>query len=166
MKPFTATITALQDLDPRPLLDFVQSVRGGTFWICGNGGSFSTAQHWACDLVKAAGVRAVALGSNGALLTAYANDIAYVDVFAQELRRVGVPGDALIALSCSGTSPNITRVLQAARVMGIATALLTGTVNEGVADADLVLRVWSKDYGVIEDCHLAIGHWLTKELQS
>jgi len=66
----------LSKIDPSPLVPFVKGCHG-TLWIAGNGGSASTAQHWACDLSKAAGVRAQALGCNTAVNTAWANDEDY-----------------------------------------------------------------------------------------
>ena len=66
----------ISQIDPSPLIDFVRDCQG-TLWIAGNGGSASTAQHWACDLSKAAGRRVQALGSNPAVLTALANDKGY-----------------------------------------------------------------------------------------
>jgi D-sedoheptulose 7-phosphate isomerase len=146
------------------LLTFVRDC-AGTLWICGNGGSASTAQHWACDLSKAAGRRAQALGSNPALLTAWANDVGYGSALAEELRRVACKEDRLICLSCSGTSANITIVLRVAATLGLSRALVTG----GKAPADwtlfeMAVTVPSTDYGIIEDCHLAIGHALREQL--
>lgn len=149
------------------LLPFVRETRqrGGTLWLCGNGGSYANALHWACDLSKMCKVRAQMLGANGSLLTAWANDEEYEHAFANELHRYARPDDALIALSCSGLSSNIWRALVHARTTKrLPTALVTGTVNQDVAPADTIVRVWSKDYAVIEDCHAILGHWLTKEL--
>lgn len=137
--------------------------RGGTLWLAGNGGSFATALHWACDLSKAAAVRSQVLGGNGAALTAWANDDSYADALASEWDRGARLHDALVCLSCSGTSPNITAALKLARRRHAPTALLTGLINT-VALADVMVHVPSRDYGVIEDCHSIIGHWLTKEL--
>lgn len=146
------------------LLAFVRSSTG-TLWLCGNGGSASTAQHWACDLSKAAGIRAQALGSNPALLTAWANDLDYTQALRQEFIALAQPGDALLCLSCSGVSANILDILYEAQSRGISCALLTGMRGGYEAMADVLIRVPSGDYGIIEDCHLAIGHWLTEALR-
>lgn len=152
-------------IDPSPLLPFVKQCEG-TLWIVGNGGSASVAQHWACDLAKAAGRRVQALGCNSAVLTAYANDESYSEALAWELLRLGQPGDSLICLSCSGTSRNITNVLQQAASSRMRRALVTRT--SGTLDrfpVDVLVEIPSQDYGILEDCFSAIGHWLTKELQ-
>jgi D-sedoheptulose 7-phosphate isomerase len=167
VKHINETIDALRTLDQDGLVRLLALVRDctGTIWLCGNGGSASTAQHWACDLTKQANKRAVTLGSNPALLTAYANDIGYGDVFREELRVFGRQGDVLIALSCSGNSSNITDVLTRARQQMIPSVLLTGIFDAGHLPVDVLIRIGSADYGVIEDCHLAIGHWLAKEVR-
>ncbi len=157
---------ALSGLDTQALdclLQFTQNCTG-TLWLCGNGGSASTAQHWACDLSKAAGRRVVALGSNPALLTAWANDESYIITLQAELAALARTGDALICLSCSGTSPNIIGVLQEAWERDLPRALLTGLKGEYRHSYDVLVQVPSEDYGVIEDCHLAIGHWLTEKI--
>jgi D-sedoheptulose 7-phosphate isomerase len=148
----------LGQIDPSPLVSFVRSCKG-TLWLAGNGGSASTAQHWACDLSKAAGRRVQALGCNSAVLTAWANDVSYGDALAKELEGIVQPGDRLIVLSCSGRSPNIRALL----TMGIPSLLLTGGHDQGAAN--VVIRVPHTHYGIIEDCHLSIGHWLTEELR-
>lgn len=161
---------ALEQIDQHwldELMRFVRAARenGHTVWLCGNGGSFANAQHWACDLVKTAHVRAMALGDNTPLLMAWANDDGHTYSFAVELGIWAKADDLLICLSCSGTSANIVQTVAVAKEQKVRSFLLTGVVNTNVAQADHILRVWSRDYGVIEDCHSAIGHWLTKELQ-
>lgn len=165
MTYFDETAAALTALDQGELIALRRAVRRcmGTVWICGNGGSYATAQHWACDLSKAAGLRCQALGVNGAVLTAWANDASYADALAAEFARQVRADDLLICLSCSGTSPNVRAVIDAAARFGIPRVLLT-KASADVPAGILAVRVASEDYGVIEDVHLSIGHWLTKEL--
>lgn len=156
----------------RLLIPFVRDcrMRGGTLFLAGNGGSYATALHWAVDLCKVCAVRTAVLGANGSMLTALANDDGYGGALAAELDRMVRNEDALIAFSCSGTSPNIAAALSVVNERvpvaprSVRTALVTGIVNNETAPADLTIRVQSRDYAVIEDCHMAIGHWLTKEL--
>ena len=155
---------ALSKIDPSPLLDFVQGCQG-TLWLAGNGGSAATAQHWACDLSKAAGRRVQALGSNPAVLTAWANDSGYGHALCEEFDRLHRPDDRVICLSCSGTSPNIVELLGYAIFRNVPAAIVTGaTWEDPYTTPVLAVRVPHTHYGIIEDCHLAIGHWLTEAL--
>src|SRR4026208_1269078 len=81
-------------------------------FVCGNGGSASTASHFACDIVKGASFnrdsrfRIMALTDQLPTLTAYANDVSYDCVFVEQLKNFAQPGDVFIAISGSGNSPN------------------------------------------------------------
>jgi D-sedoheptulose 7-phosphate isomerase len=150
-------------IDPSPLVPFVKGCEG-TLWLAGNGGSASTAQHWACDLSKAAGRRAQALGCNTAVLTAWANDDDYSVALARELERLHRPGDRLICLSCSGTSKNITTLLRQAWKLKMPRAIVTSRADVHPTPVDFVVTIPHTHYGIIEDCFGAIGHWLTEEL--
>lgn len=158
-----AALSALSALDSSPLLPFVAACEG-TLWLCGNGGSAVIAQHWACDLSKAAGKRAIALGCNSAVLTAWANDTNYNMALSAEFYRLAQPKDRVIALSCSGASKNIRQVLVQAPAQGVPAALVTSDLCPYV-EGPLIIRVPSDDYGIIEDCFSAIGHWLTEQLR-
>lgn len=154
----------LGSIDPSPLIPFIRACQG-TLWLAGNGGSASTAQHWACDLSKAAGRRVQALGSNPALLTAWANDEDYEDALAMEFSRTARPGDAVICISCSGGSRNIQQLINAAYRIDVRVAMVTSTLCGELHYPTALIRVPHTHYGIIEDCHLAIGHWLTEELR-
>lgn len=160
----TAALGALNAAELEALLAFVAET-DGTLWVCGNGGSMATAQHWACDLSKAAGRRAQALGANTAVLTAWANDNDYAGALGAELSRLARPGDRLIGISCSGASPNVHWALREAKARHIPTALVTSDLCPSSDTPNLVVRVPATHYGIIEDCHLAIGHWLTERLK-
>lgn len=163
---FLNVSAALEQLDRGSLKRLRELVRAtkGAIWLCGNGGSFAVCQHWECDFVKAADRAACVLSSGAPLLTALANDDGYATVFATEVQQWAKPGDTLVCLSCSGTSENIALALAAAKEGSVTSILLTGTVSNDLPHADHIVRVWSKDYAVIEDVFAIIGHWLTKEL--
>ncbi len=140
---------------------------------CGNGGSAATASHFVCDLVKTASVegrrrlRAVCLGDTPALLTAIANDIDYDSVFVYPMESLGRKGDALIAISCSGNSPNTLRAAEWAREHGLSVAALTGFAGGKLGElADIHINVPSENYGVIEDLHMSVGHMIAQGLQA
>lgn len=164
---FDELVDVLASLDLanlQTLLTFVRET-DGTLWVCGNGGSAANAIHWACDLSKVAGRRVQTLGVNPSVLTAWSNDTTYAGALAHELERIRQPGDRLICLSCSGTSMNILAVLRQAWLLKMPRAILTGGVWLGVTPVDVCVQVRSHDPAVIEDSHMAIGHWLTKKLQ-
>lgn len=96
--------------------DLITKIRKADYvYIIGNGGSASTANHFANDLVKVSHVRAVSLCANEAVLTAFANDCGYENVFVEQLRVFLKKGDLLITISGSGKSINIVKAVNYAR---------------------------------------------------
>jgi D-sedoheptulose 7-phosphate isomerase len=147
-------------------------LRGGRVYSFGNGGSASTADHLACDLAKTARrpgertLRAFSLTDNNAMLTAYANDVTYADAVACQLDAIADPGDAVVAISASGRSPNILVALAMARRLGLYSIGLFGCGGGPAAGlVDLALVQDSSDYGVIETVHLGIVHALAAALR-
>ncbi|MGE3856322.1 MAG: SIS domain-containing protein [Dehalococcoidia bacterium] len=171
---YVEAVAAL-DLDASAVvLDLLEQVRasGSTLYVCGNGGSASSASHFVTDLVKATmldGVeplRAFSLGDNPALLTALANDLAYDRVFAEPLRAYARPGDVLVVVTASGNSPNVVQALEAARDLGLRTVALTGFSGGAARElADVVIHVPVDDYGVVECAHSVIMHILAFTLR-
>jgi D-sedoheptulose 7-phosphate isomerase len=159
MSYFDELQQVLSRLDPAPLLPFVQGCEG-TLWLAGNGGSASIAQHWACDLSKAAGRRAQALGANPAVLTAWSNDESYAAALRAELQSLAREDDRLILMSCSGRSANIVQLIS--EIMPC--YLITGCAAPAWAGSVKTLVIPHTHYGIIEDCFGAIGHWLTEAL--
>ncbi|RKY05337.1 phosphoheptose isomerase [Candidatus Poribacteria bacterium] len=139
--------------------------RGGTIFVIGNGGSASTAAHFACDLGKGTStegrerLRVLSLADNIALLTAWANDTSYEEIFVQQLRNLMRPGDLLIAISASGNSPNVLRAAEYAKSIGCPVLGLTGFGGGKLAKmADHSIVVASDRYGPVEDIHLVLDH--------
>src|SRR5215475_11538222 len=106
--------------------------QGGTLFIFGNGGSAALASHLACDFGKGTvsgnrvRFRTLSLSDNVPLMTALANDIAYEDIFSEQLADLAKKGDAALAISGSGNSPNVVKGLEMARKMGLITLSVTG----------------------------------------
>ena len=141
---------------------------GRRVYVVGNGGSASSATHFACDLSKTARVpgtapiRAFSLSDNIALLTAFANDIDYVRVFDEQVRGMVEPGDVVIAITASGKSPNIVAAMVAAHEVGALTIALTGFDGGPVRDmADISIHVPVHDYGLVESLHVGVIHAIT-----
>jgi len=139
-----------------------------TVYIIGNGGSFSTAAHFVCDLskgTKLAGKKAIksqALDST-AIYTAYVNDVAFEDVYVEQLSNVE-PGDMLICISCSGNSPNIVKALNVVNKKGVQTVAFSGFDGGAIAtDAAVNITVPSVkgEYGPVEDVHTVFMHMIT-----
>lgn len=136
-----------------------------TIYVCGNGGSLATAEHFACDVGKGAGLRVVPLTS-GPILTAFANDVGYDSVFDEQfkLQRPG-PLDCLVALSASGNSPNVVRVARTARAYGVSVLGLTGFTGGALKElSDVSLHLPVSNYGQAEDGHSILMHAIAQFL--
>jgi D-sedoheptulose 7-phosphate isomerase len=157
----TDTIS-LNKLD-RIILDVMSVYEGNKIYVCGNGGSFSTAQHFAQDLTKIAGIDAECLGSNPSALTAYANDEGYKNVFLAELENKLNAGDMLFIISCSGNSKNIIEAAKFCVPTNLVIGLLGcdgGKVSEYCAEK---IVIPSRRYDFIEPIHSLLCHYITIE---
>lgn len=148
---------------------------GHTVFFVGNGGSAATASHWANDLslgTQVAGVRpfrALSLTDNVAVLTALGNDRGYPDIFVGQLEGLFQPGDALVAISASGNSPNVLRALEYANAHGGTTVGLTGfDAGQMKALCHLCIHVETPkgEYGPVESIHLILDHLVTGYLRA
>jgi D-sedoheptulose 7-phosphate isomerase len=142
-------------------------------YVMGNGGSSATASHFVCDLAKTARVasyprvKAFSLTDNTPLLTAWANDCSYEDVFAEQIRGLVEPGDVVIAISASGNSPNILAGLVAAAAQGALTIGLLGFDGGAARDlVDVAVHVQASDYGIVEDTHSALTHAMANAVRA
>jgi D-sedoheptulose 7-phosphate isomerase len=140
-------------------------------FFCGNGGSAGNAIHLANDFLygiakkTGGGLRCTALTANSAVLTCLANDVGYDSIFSEQLAVQAEPGDLLIVLSGSGNSPNIVRVLEQARSMGVKSyAILgySGGRSKQLADEPIHFPV--NDMQIAEDLQLIVGHMLMQWL--
>jgi len=148
-------------------------------FIMGNGGSAATASHFACDLSKGTvgkdssrkRFKVIALTDNVPLLSAWANDTVYENVFLEQLKNLLDTGDVVIAISASGSSRNVLRAVEYANAQEAITIGLTGF--EGGKLKNMVkecLIVPAHSMEQIEDVHLILEHllcsWLRKILTS
>ncbi|MDE3091742.1 MAG: SIS domain-containing protein [Chloroflexota bacterium] len=145
---------------------------GRRVFLFGNGGSGSTASHFACDLGKGTikpdrpRFKVLCLNDNMPTLTAYANDVGYDSVFAEPLVALAERGDIAIAFSGSGNSPNVLRALEAAEKRGVATVGFSGFAGGALKDrVELHINVPSQVMGQIEDVHLAMTHAICEMLK-
>jgi D-sedoheptulose 7-phosphate isomerase len=141
-------------------------------FLFGNGGSGYTASHYAMDLIKCASVpgqkrlQCFSLVDSQGLTTSISNDLSYDETFVYPLATHGRPGDLVVALSCSGNSPNVVNACRWARENGLTVVCISGFSGGRMADyADLHINVPRDEYGLVEDLHLSIGHVATLRLR-
>jgi D-sedoheptulose 7-phosphate isomerase len=136
-------------------------------YVIGNGGSSATASHMANDLnigLKRRNIRkfnVISLADNSAVTTAIANDIGYENIFYMQLENVINEKDLLIAISCSGNSPNIIKATKYAKekdatVIGC-TGFLGGELKE-ISDVQFHVDTPAGEYGLVEDVHMILDH--------
>jgi D-sedoheptulose 7-phosphate isomerase len=147
-------------------------LEGRQVFLFGNGGSASTASHFACDLGKGTITRELprfkvtALTDNLPTLTAYANDVGYDCIFAEPLTSLAKRGDLAVGFSGSGNSANVLRAMEVAQKNGLATVGFTGFQGGQLRErVELEINVPSPAMGQIEDVHLAITHALCEMLK-
>ena len=146
-------------------------------FIIGNGGSGTTASHLAEDLAKGTipdaslndeefqQLRVQSLTDNIGWIMAVGNDLAYDQIFVQQLMNLAQPGDLLIAISGSGNSPNILNAVDWANRHGVKTFGLTGYSGgqlQGMQQDGI--HVALDDMGMVESIHLGIHHWVLNDL--
>ncbi len=169
-KYFEKLHTAIEKLESSDIEMFCHAVeltysRSKQIFICGNGGSAALASHIAIGLTKSArDMRAISL-TDTATITAWANDIAYSEVFAGQLYQLCRPDDLVIGVSASGQSANIIRAMEEALDRGGNIFVLTGNAGEigpktlhDFAQAFNGIIVDSDDYGIVEDIHTSLMH--------
>lgn len=140
---------------------------GRTIFVCGNGGSASTASHMVCDIVKGASFnrasrfRMMALTDSLPTITAYSNDVSYEVVFVEQLKNFAQAGDVVMAISGSGNSPNVIRALEYANTVGCRTIAMTGRDGGKLGPlAQLNIQVPVPHMGRIEDAHFIACHMI------
>jgi D-sedoheptulose 7-phosphate isomerase len=141
--------------------------QGRHIFVCGNGGSASTASHFACDILKGASYRRdkrfriMALNDSLPTLTAYSNDVSYECVFAEQLKNFAEPDDVVIAISGSGNSLNVVRAVEYANSIGCRTIALSGRDGGELGRlAQLNIHVKEPHMGRIEDAHMIVCHMI------
>lgn len=173
--------------------DLLESVvRGrGKILLCGNGGSAADCDHWSAELLKGFGSRrpldaaqragieaglagrlqggvcAIPLPALTAFNTAWANDCAAEEGFAQLVHVLGLPGDVVVGLSTSGNARNVALAFEVAQGRGLHTLALTGRSGGRLASlADVAIQVPEDSTPLIQELHLPVYHALSLELET
>lgn len=178
LKAYTdALATALATVDPQSIqhaADMLENVveRKADIYVCGNGGSAAIAGHFTCDHMKGASngtnfhPKVRSLSSNIELITAIANDISYSNIFEFQLNCQAQPGDLLVTISSSGSSPNIIAAIEWAKAHDVAVISMTGFGGGDAKKlANVSLHVEAENYGIVEDAHQSLMHILAQYLR-
>jgi len=140
-------------------------------FLCGNGGSAGNAIHLANDFLygiakhSGGGLKVLSLSDNPAVITCLANDLGYDQIYSEQLAVQAKKGDLLIALSGSGNSPNIIRVIEQAKLMGVKSyAILGFTGGKCKKLVDVPIHFPINDMQIAEDLQIVVGHMLMQWL--
>ena len=154
----------------------VQSLtQGGKVLVCGNGSSAADAQRFAATMInrfeqERPGLAAIALTTDTCILTSIANDYAYEQVFARQVKALGLPGDVLLAITTSGNSPSVLEAVAAAHTRGMSVIALTGhnggRLAEQIREGDVHLCVPAESSARIQEIHLLTIHCLCDAVDS
>lgn len=146
--------------------------KGGTIYLCGNGGSAADAQHVAAEFVgrflrERRPLPAVALTTNTSVLTALGNDYGFDSIFVRQVWACVTDRDAVVGISTSGRSPNVLEAIQAAEQLGALTIGFTGEPGEPLASrCDLCLKVPTSATPRIQEAHILAWHILCDLIES
>lgn len=153
--------------------------QGRFVFLLGNGGSGTTASHMSEDLGKSTlpesalhderrrRLKVLSLTDNVGWIMAVGNDLAYDQIFVQQLMNYGSSGDVVIAISGSGNSPNVLRAVEWANRHGLVTFGLTGYSGgqlKGIQQDGL--HVDLADMGMVESIHLCLFHWVLNDVHA
>ncbi|MBH0028551.1 SIS domain-containing protein [Pseudoalteromonas sp. SWN29] len=170
----TKVIDALESINTAEVSKIISSLdechyRGGTVYIIGNGGSAATASHMANDFgggLKLRDIRTfkiASLADNSALCTAIANDVGFENIFYAQIVDEITNHDLLIAISCSGDSPNIVKAAEYAKQQGVNIIGLTGFSGGKLKELSTFnyhIETEAGEYGVVEDLHMIFDHMI------
>ena len=175
---YISTLQLTMDQLPRQSIADVISVlqqarkRGSQVFILGNGGSASTASHFACDLAKNTRqeglphFRVIGLTDNMAMFSALANDEGYENVFSAQLASLVRPEDIVIAISASGNSKNVISAAEVAHRNGATVVGFTGFDGGRLRQlANINIHVSSNIIEHVEDIHLMLEHLIVKSIK-
>jgi len=165
--------SALDDMPLDNILKVIDAlekarIKRKTVYICGNGGSAATASHCACDFSKGTnhndtpGLKVIALNDNVPLMTAWANDESYHQLYARQLENIVEKGDIAIGISVSGNSSNILNFIRTAHDKGALTVGFTSKIGGELKNVvDIPVRLPVDNMEQAEDLHLLLTHIIT-----
>ena len=147
---------------------------GGKLMLCGNGGSAADAQHLSAEYlvrlrpgINRKPIPAISLAQDTSTLTACGNDYNFSDVFIRPFQALAKKNDVLIAITTSGNSLNVLKVLKDARSKKISTiGFLGGSGGKCKKFCDIKLIVPIKSTARIQECHIFLGHFIFEQVEN
>lgn len=141
----------------------------GTIFIFGNGGSASTASHFAADLNKGVSLslakrfKVICLNDNIPTMLAYANDLSYNNIFVEQLKNFLKQDDVVVGISGSGNSENVLKAIEYANQQGVITVGITGYDGGKLKEkAKYSVNANVLDMQISEDIHMILTHVMMK----
>jgi D-sedoheptulose 7-phosphate isomerase len=174
---FDDLIKVLSQINPQDVEKVVDCIfeayqNDKQIFIMGNGGSASTASHFACDLGKGTIVdnkkrlRVISLNDNMAIITAFANDYGYDDIFAEQLKNLVNANDIVIGISASGNSANVIKGVEYAKTKGAVIVGFTGFSGGKLMEiSDINIHIDNHNYGQVEDTHMVLEHAISQSIK-
>jgi len=144
---------------------------GSKLLLFGNGGSACDASHIAAEFInrfqrERPAFPAIALNTDVAVITSIANDYDYSSIFERQLKALAQDGDVVIAISTSGTSPNVIKAVEAATRKRLKVVAMTGAKGDKLASmSDYVFAVPSNDTPRVQETHITLGHVLCQMVE-
>ena len=143
---------------------------GKSVLICGNGGSAADAMHIAGELVgrfllDRPAYKAIALGTDPAVTTAWSNDVDYASLFARQVEALGEAGGVLWGLSTSGESENVVRAIAKARDRSMTTIAFTGRGGGRMTSADILVTVPTASTPRVQELHTCLYHYVCEQVE-
>lgn len=171
LKTFQALASIRPQIDRAGDLILATLRRGGKLLICGNGGSAAEAAHFSTELVgryqkNRRSLPAVALSSDGSLVTCIGNDYGYEQAFARQIAGLAKPGDLIVVLTSSGNSGNILAALEEARKLGLESIAFLGRGGgkaKGLATCDLIIP--GQSGAAAQEAHLFLIHHFCERIE-
>jgi D-sedoheptulose 7-phosphate isomerase len=145
-------------------------LQNSRIYLMGNGGSASTASHFATDLGvgslnRGNPLKAFSLADNSAIITATGNDHKFEEIFSRQIRLMCEPEDVVFVISASGNSRNLVLAIEQAKKIGCQTIALTAFNGGRIAkmvDCNIHIDTPIGDYGISEDIHSMICHCIAE----
>ena len=180
MQQYLERVTSAVEKLPEDMLkNCIQAIdnvseNSNNIWIAGNGGSAATASHFATDLSRCFNkngkpIKSFSFCDNSGLITAIANDFSFDEIFSRQIIHLGSPGDLLITISASGNSLNIVKAIETAKTKKILSMSLSGFDGgfaHKISDYSIHTPTEIGDYGVAEDSHSIICHYISSVFRS